>query len=157
MKERLDDVSNVEMSPGWGFRYERRITPDLLDQDNEHMAYLGFVRIFEEAQRQFQERRGLDHENLLSRFDIRLFVKSLKVDFEGEVKEGETVSVYTKSLLPRRSSFSYDQAMLNSSNELVATSSFVIVGVGEDKKPKELPVELRRALTTLDDESYSKQ
>ncbi len=151
MSEPFPNVPKGEGSPEWGFRYERTVSPDLVDSDNGHLGYLGFVKIFEEAQRALQVGRGLTHAATLERFKVRLVVKAIQIEYDGEVLPNESVQVFTKALLPGDTSVTYHQAILNDKNQKVASCDFTLVAMGDDKKPQTIPGAMREALTTMND------
>ncbi len=145
---KFPDIPKEKETAEWGIRYERVITTELIDE-NGHLNYLGFIKIFEEAQKSSQEERGISRDYLLKEFGIRLFAKKLNIEYVDEMKIGERAIVLTKVMPPRAKSATYHQAMFKEDGTLVATIDFVVVSVGEDGKSKILPDEVRSALTTL--------
>jgi len=86
MREKIgfDDVREQSEGGAWGVKYERTVTSELIDEANNHLGYLGFIKIFEEAQRDFQEERRV--AELLDEHSMRLFVRKLDVAYRGEAK-----------------------------------------------------------------------
>ena len=145
----IGGIGHVHSVAEWGGvaklrnHYYATIDSSVIDQYG-HMNYKAYPALFEPAQDEFMDSRGIGFVAIETRFGLRSVVKLMQVTCHGELLAGDSVDIATFAKAGT-TSITYVQIAMKS-DAVAAEMKLVVVLVDKDGKPTPVPDEIREKI-----------
>ncbi len=112
------------------------------DTDAEGIVYYAnYLKYFERARTELIYSCGLNHKDILSKYEIRIVVKSCDVEFKKPAKFEDNLNVFTKIIKISPVRITMEQKILRKEDVLV-DGKIDLVTIDNKGLPKKMPDEL---------------